>query len=276
MTSPGVYVPGTKTKNLSLARNCEKAKKKKRKRKKKYGRSNASRFLLRAIKHPRRLWKVWCIELGRASHMQISWEREREEEGRKNEPVGSFSRFRRDDDGKQRQKSPPEETHDRAFPCTRGGTRPRERRTPVYPRLSTRYGRIRVGRSYRKSQIPLTSLASYQADGARLRYGFLYGPLGIYFFFTCDGYIFAIAATTGSHECARETRREPVLFPPLGRFNDHRFFPRWYLSPFLFLSFSLPFMPLIKCKRCVSSRTQKEKKNESVPIDRRSLRLFDK
>lgn len=32
----------------------------------------------------------------------------------------------------------------------------------------------------------------------RLRYGFLYGLLGIYFFFTCDGYIFAIAATAGS------------------------------------------------------------------------------
>ena len=80
----------------------------------------------------------------------------------------------------------------------------REKRTPVLS--STRYRRVscththththtytRVGRSYRKSQIPLTSLASYQGDGARLRYGFLYGLLGIYFFFTCDGYIFAIA-----------------------------------------------------------------------------------
>lgn len=68
---------------------------------------------------------------------------------------------------------------------------------------------LRVGRSYRKSQIPLTSLASYQADGARLRYGFLYGPLGIYFFFTCDGYIFAIGAAAGSHSRAkRDENRE--------------------------------------------------------------------
>lgn len=52
-------------------------KRRKKEKKKKYGRSNASRFLLRAIKHPRRLWKVWCIELGRASHMQISWERKK-------------------------------------------------------------------------------------------------------------------------------------------------------------------------------------------------------
>lgn len=93
-----------------------------------------------------------------------------------------------------------EERHDRAFSCTQEGrVHAREENAgfilgTLPPCVHTHtHTYTRVGRSYRKSQIPLTSLASYQGDGARLRYGFLYGLLGIYFFFTCDGYIFAIA-----------------------------------------------------------------------------------
>lgn len=117
--------------------------------------------------------------------------------------------------------------------------RSREKRTLA---IHDALGRVRVGRSYRKSQIPLTSLASYQADGARLRYGFLYGPLGIYFFFTCDGYIFAIGAAAGSRSRAKR-EENPVLqvslaserSAPLQHASYHRFVPfQQPYSAFLF------------------------------------------
>lgn len=57
-------------------------------------------------------------------------------------------------------------------------------------------GGRRMRWSYRKSQIPLTSLASYQGK-ATLRcapFGadFFAGPTAIYFFLTCDEYVYAI------------------------------------------------------------------------------------
>lgn len=120
--------------------------------------------------------------------------------------------------------------------------RSREKRTLA---IHDALGRVRVGRSYRKSQIPLTSLASYQADGARLRYGFLYGPLGIYFFFTCDGYIFAIGAAAGSRSRAKR-EENPVLQVSLA---SERSAPLQHASYHRFVPFQQPYMARPSCFR---------------------------
>lgn len=136
--------------------------------------------------------------------------------------------------------------------------------------------RIRVGRSYRKSQIPLTSLASYQGDGARLRYGFLYGPLGIYFFFTCGGYIFAIASTAGSR--VREKREDSQDSRCLWLLRNASTIADSFGAEDTFLSLSLLLCVCILCSYATSSSmlarqlikcTRKyflhaRKKNESV------------